>query len=121
MIQCQDCQISKKAIQLLKDFTSFALDHNSTFLQVFKEGKLSKHFGFCLIKLEWASANIGVCHFGFYQVTPKNICTFLTHFKKVMESPTSSSLADQSDDIQFQVIEKEIASMLIKGDSIVST
>lgn len=37
-------------------------------------------YGFCLIRVEWAAANVAVFHFGFYEVNYKITKYFLDNF-----------------------------------------
>jgi len=64
---------------------------------VFKDHSL---YGFCILRLEWAAANVAVCHFGFYQVKPSLCCNFIAHVKKALGENL------------FKVYEKQVASLM---------
>lgn len=91
-----DKTLRAKTVELLAETTSMALDQ-ATFLQAIKD---HDQYGFCLIRLEWASANVAVCHFGFYQVNPKMCCSFIAHTTTVL----SKSL--------YKVFDKQLASLM---------
>ena len=101
----QDRQIERKLFEDIRKNTTFTLNRD-TFMNVWVENQTANQYrigdnhhrgnhqsvlkgeetdvdiGFCLIKLKWIASNIAECHFGFYQVGPKQRLQFIKKMKK---------------------------------------
>jgi len=75
-----DKNLRQKIVSLLTVITTYSLNQ-STFIKTFDSGD---HFGFCLVRIEWAALNVAVCHFGFYQVPARVSSLFIDHLKETL-------------------------------------